>query len=411
MIITNIRGLYGLWDEQTTAARGAQMANIPALEDAFLVVKNGVVMDYGLMSALSSEETSGHATVQDAGGGYVIPAFCDSHTHLVYAAERQAEWCDRLQGLSYEEIARRGGGILNSAEKMRNAAENELYDTAKERIEGIISTGTGAVEIKSGYGLSLQSELKMLRVIARLKESCPLAIRATLLAAHAIPVEFKGDGDGYVRHIIEVILPAAAAEGLADYIDSFCDEGFFSVEQTQRLLDAAARYNIRGKIHANELAPSGGVELGCANDCLSVDHLERMNESAYNALVQHPQTIATALPQASLFLGIPYTPLREMIDRGLAVALASDYNPGSAPSGNMQLVGSLGCIGSKILPTEALTASTLNSAAAMGVAELGYGAIRRGQKANIAITKPMDGIASLYYNFGENSIRSVILNK
>ncbi len=405
MVITNIKGLYGLWAEGKERAAGAEMAQIPMLEDAYLIIENGIVKDFGTMSEFSLGGSD-----YDATGRYVMPAFADSHTHLVYSHPREQEWRDRIEGLSYEDIARRGGGILNSAIRVREASEDELFESALQRVEAIRATGTGAVEIKSGYGLSLESELKMLRVIARLKEASDLNIKSTLLAAHAVPVEYKGRQGEYVEHIVKDILPAAASEGLVDYIDSFCDEGFFTVEETRDMLKAAARYGIRGKIHANELAPSGGVELGCQMGCLSVDHLEEMDDKAMAALQNNPLTMPTGLPQASLFLGIPYTPLRSMIDSGLAVALASDFNPGSAPSGNMQLVGSLGCIGSKILPLEALTASTLNSAAAMGLSQ-DYGAIRKGCKANLLITKKMPSIDYIYYSFGENNVDCIILNK
>ncbi len=408
MIITNIKGLYGLWAEGINRVYGKDMEQVPHIENAYLHIDDsGVVRDFGAMG-----ECPHSSSDYDATGRYITPAFCDSHTHLVYSHSREGEWRDRLQGLSYEEIARRGGGILNSADRVRLTSEEELFSMALERLSGIKSTGTGAVEIKSGYGLSLESELKMLRVIARLKESSELTIRATLLAAHAVPREYKGEQEQYVQHIIDKIIPAVASEGLADYIDSFCDRGFFTVEQTARMLDVALKYGISGKIHANELAPSGGVELGCQKECLSVDHLEEMNSDAYSALVEAKgRTMPTGLPAASFFLGIPYTPLREMIDMDLAVAIASDYNPGSAPSGNMQLVGSLACTQAKITPLEALTASTINSAAAMGLSGGGNGAIRRGAKANLIITKPMPCVEYIYYSFGENNVERTILNK
>lgn len=404
MILTNIKGLYGLW--QGTRIYGKSMAEVPHLNDAYLRIDSGTVTEWGTMS--DCPYTSG---VEDCSGRYVLPAFCDSHTHLVYSAPRDGEWEDRLRGLSYEEIARRGGGILNSADNLNTTSEDELFQSAMERLEGIRATGTGAVEIKSGYGLSLEGELKMLRVIARLKEASPLTIKSTLLAAHAVGRAFTGRQGDYVEHIIREIIPAVAAEGLADYIDSFCDEGFFTVDETAAMLDCAARYGICGKIHANELAASGGVELGCSKGCLSVDHLEEMNDSAFEALHNHNEvTMPTALPAASLFLGIPYTPLRAMIDSGLAVAIASDYNPGSAPSGNMQLVGSLACSGAKISPLEALTASTVNGAAAMGITS-GSGAIRVGERANIIITKAMPSLGYMYYSFGENNVEKTILWK
>ncbi len=382
------------------------MAEVPHLNDGYLKIDSGIVTEWGAMA-----DCPYTSAVEDCSGRYVLPAFCDSHTHLVYSAPRDGEWEDRLRGLSYEEIARRGGGILNSADNLNATSEDELFQGAMERLEAIRATGTGAVEIKSGYGLSLEGELKMLRVIARLKEASPLTIKATLLAAHAVGRAFTGRQGDYVAHIISDIIPAVASEGLADYIDSFCDTGFFTVDETAAMLDCAARYGIRGKIHANELAASGGVELGCKKGCLSVDHLEEMNSSAFEALHSHNEvTMPTALPAASFFLGIPYTPLRAMIDSGLAVAIASDYNPGSAPSGNMQLVGSLACSGAKISPLEALTASTVNAASAMGITN-GCGAIRVGERANIIITKEMPSLAYMYYSFGENNVEKTILWK
>ncbi len=405
MIISNIKGLVGVWNRGTERVFGSAMAQIPIIENAYLRIENGVVEEFGSMLDFKYERAD-----YDATGRYVLPSFCDSHTHLVYATSREGEWIDRIQGLSYEQIAQRGGGILNSSDKLRNATENELFESAQHRIEQIMLTGTGAVEIKSGYGLSLESELKMLRVIARLKESCPIVIKATLLAAHAVGREFKGRQDDYVDHIITDIIPSVAAQGLADYVDVFCDKGFFTLEQTQRILEASARVGIRPKIHANELDASGGVELACQMSALSADHLERMNESAFAAFeVAKMITMPTALPAASFFLGIPYAPLREFVDKGLGFALASDFNPGSAPSGNMQLVGTLACTQAKILPTEAITASTINSAAAMGVSSTN-GSIEVGKAANIMITKKMPSLEYLYYNFGQNNIEQCIMH-
>ncbi len=404
MILTNIKGLYGLWNNSIDRVFGAQMAEVPHLENAYLCIENGIVTDFGVMADCPKLE----GEVIDCTGRFVTPAFSDSHTHLVYSAPRDGEWEDRLRGLSYQEIAERGGGILNSSDHLRATSEDELFTQAMTRLEGIIATGTGAVEIKSGYGLSLESEMKMLRVIARLKESSPMTIKSTLLAAHAVGREFTGRQGDYVKHIVDDIIPAVAAEGLADYIDSFCDEGFFTIEETEAMLEKAAQYGIYGKIHANELAPSGGVELGCRTNCLSVDHLEEMDESSINALIEsNGKTMATGLPAASFFLGIPYTPLRRLIDLGLPVAIASDFNPGSAPSGNMQLVGTLACTQAKISPLEALTASTINSGAAMGI-KCG---IFKGKKANVIITKPMPTLAYIYYSFGENNVERTILNK
>lgn len=405
MIIKNIGTLAGVWD--CTRVAGAAMTDVPTIENAFLTIEGGKIVDFGSMANCPDG-----GELFDALGALVFPSFCDSHTHLVYAAERNGEWEDRLRGVSYELIAARGGGILNSVDILRQTPENELFDAATERCHSIVKTGTGAVEIKSGYGLDLQSELKMLRVIARLKQSLPITIKSNFLAAHATPKEYIGRQGQYVDLICDKMLPAVAAEGLADFVDVFCDEGFFSVTETERILNAAAKYNIRGKIHANELAASGGVELACRTGCLSADHLERMNESAFAALVISQQggggVMPTALPGASFFLKIPYTPLREMISRGLAVAIASDYNPGSAPSGNMQLCGTLACLGASMQPNEVLTASTINGAAAMGVAATN-GRIAKGAWANICIAKKGATISSLYYNFGENSIAHTIV--
>lgn len=382
------------------------MRTIPSIENAFLETQGGSISAYGPMADCPKELAN--VEVIDAAGSTVFPAFCDSHTHLVYADERATEWENRLNGLTYEQIAARGGGILNSVDKLRQTPENELFEAAKARCLAIAAYGTGAVEIKSGYGLDLESELKMLRVIKRLKDETPLTIKATFLAAHAVPREYKGREQDYVEAIVNEMLPEVAAQKLADFVDVFCDEGFFTVPQTAQILDAAAAYGIYGKIHANELAPSGGVELACEKGCLSADHLERMNDSAMRALTISQQSnkavMPTALPAASFFLKIPYAPLRDMIDSGLAVALASDYNPGSAPSGNMQLVGTLACVEGGMLPSEALTASTVNSAAAMGLSTT-HGRIAVGAVANICIAKN-----SIYYNFGQNNVETVILN-
>ncbi|CDN30255.1 Imidazolonepropionase [Mucinivorans hirudinis] len=403
MIITNIKGIVGCWQADCERVAGAEMAQIPIVENGYLIVEEGVVHDFGSMDNFPFEREDFDAT-----GRYLLPAFCDSHTHLIYAAPRASEWVDRIKGLSYEDIARRGGGILNSVDALRAKSEEELYADALCRVAEIRQTGTGAVEIKSGYGLDLENELKMLRVAARLRESTDLTIRTTLLAAHAVPREYQGNREGYVDYIIRDIIPSVAAQGIADYVDVFCDEGFFTVADTERILDKALQYGIRGKIHSNELAAIGGVELACTKGCLSADHLERMNQAAFEAFARSPQTMPTALPAASFFLGIPYTPIRGMIDRGLAVALASDFNPGSAPSGNMQFVGTLACTQASMLPTEALTASTLNSAAAMGLSH-SHGAIRRGAPAALLITKIMPCLDYLYYNFGSNNIAHTLL--
>jgi len=337
-----------------------------------------------------------------------MPAFCDSHTHLVYAGSREAEYVDKIKGLSYEEIARRGGGILNSARRLQLASEQELFDSAWLRLEEIQSLGTGAVEIKSGYGLTTESELKMLRVIRRLREESPITIKATFLGAHAVPAEYKGRQSDYVDLVINEMIPVVAGEGLADFIDVFCDKGFFTPQDTERILMAGIKHGLKPKIHANELDFSGGVQVGVKYDALSVDHLERSGEEEIQALLQS-DTMPALLPGAALFLGLPYPPARQMIEAGLPVTLASDFNPGSSPSGNMQLVMSLGAILLRMLPEEIINAVTINGAYAMGVDDQ-LGSISKGKKANLFITKPIPSYAFLPYAYGSNKVEKVILN-
>lgn len=335
--------------------------------------------------------------VFDAAGGMLLPSFCDSHTHIVYAGSRDGEFLDKINGLSYEEIARRGGGILNSADRLHETSENELFRQAMERVGEMIAKGTGAMEIKSGYGLNTADELKMLRVIARIKEATPAAVKATFLGAHAVGREYAGRRGDYVDMLISEMLPAVAAEGLAEYVDVFCDEGFFTVEDTGRILEAAARHGIRPKIHANELANSGGVQVGIRHGALSVDHLERM-EAAEIAALRESDTIPTILPGASFFLGMPYAPARAAVEAGLPVALASDYNPGSSPSGDMRMVMALACIKMKLTPREALVATTLNGAAAMGLGRE-LGSIAVGKRASFIITRPVPSLAFIPYAY------------
>jgi imidazolonepropionase len=342
----------------------------------------------------------------DATGRFVLPGFCDSHTHIVFAGSREAEFVDKINGLSYEEIARRGGGILNSAEKLRKMNEDELFEAARKRIVEVISHGTTSLEIKSGYGLSFDSELKILRVIRRLKEFFPIPIKATFLGAHAIPLEYRNDRSAYIDLIINEMLPAIADQKLADFVDVFCDEGFFTVDETTKILEAAAAFGLKPKIHANELANSGGVQVGIAHRAVSVDHLERIDRDEINALLDS-STMPVALPGTSFFLQIPFAPVRRMIDAGLPVTLASDFNPGSSPSGNMQFIMSLGCIYGKMLPEEALHAVTLNGAFAMELQD-DYGSICPGKIANILITKDIPSIAFMPYYFGFNKIDFVL---
>lgn len=388
----------GVWRLSGTAMEEGHTT----LENAWLLVRDGKIHSYGPMSSVPecSDE------VLDALGGDVLPCFCDSHTHIVYAGSRHGEFLDKIHGLSYEEIAARGGGILNSADLLHHTSEDELYEAASERLADMIAKGTGAVEIKSGYGLTVADELKMLRVIARLKESSAATVRATFLGAHAVGRAFAGRQGEYVDHLIAEMLPAVAAEGLADYVDVFCDRGFFTVEETDRILTAAARYGLRPKIHANELDNSGGVQVGIRHGALSVDHLERMGEEEIAALRQS-DTIATMLPGASFFLGMPYAPAKASIAQGLTVALASDYNPGSSPSGDMRFVMALGCIKMRLTPRQALAACTLNGAAAMDLGR-SHGAIAPGRKANLIVTKPVPALEYIPYQYTSPWISEVI---
>jgi imidazolonepropionase len=338
----------------------------------------------------------------------VFPTYCDSHTHLVFAASREGEFVDRINGLSYAEIAQRGGGILNSAEKLQNATEEKLFKDALVRLKELVQMGTGAIEIKSGYGLTLDAELKMLRVIKRLKENTDVTIKATFLGAHAIPKEYKDNKDGYMDLVINEMLPKVAKEGLADYVDIFCEEGYFTVADTERLLKVANEFGIKAKTHVNQFNAIGGVKASVNLGALSVDHLEEMAEDDYNAL-QNSECMPTILPSCSFFLGIPYGPARKLIEKGLPVALATDYNPGSSPSGNMNFVASLGCIQLKMTPEEVINATTINTAYAMGV-EKELGSICIGKKANLFITKPMPSYSYLQYSFGQNMIGRVMLN-
>jgi len=343
----------------------------------------------------------------DVSGRFVYPSFCDSHTHLVYSGSREIEYIDKIRGLTYEEIAKRGGGILNSAIKLHETSENELFRQSLERINEIISLGTGAVEIKSGYGLNLADELKMLRVIRRIKETCPLEVKSTFLGAHAIPEEYKNRRGNYVDHIINEMIPVVASEDLADFIDVFCDRGFFTVEDTERILMAGMKYGLTAKIHANELDYSGGIQTGVKYNALSIDHLEFTGDKEIEVLLGS-DTMPTLLPGATFFLGMPDPPVRKMINAGLPVAMASDFNPGSAPSGNMSMIMSLGCIRLKMLPEEVINAVTINSAYAMGISDT-HGSIARGKVANIFITKEIPSYEFMPYAFGSNLIETVIL--
>ncbi len=404
LLVTNISLLAGL--DTTLAPRkcGAEMAQIETLSNAWLLVRNSRFESWGSMESPCQVVAD---KVFDAKGGIVLPSFCDSHTHIVYAGSREKEFVDKIQGLSYEEIARRGGGILNSADMLHRTSEDELYAQAMERISEVIAMGTGLIEIKSGYGLTTQDELKMLRVIARIKESSPLAVKSTFLGAHAVGRAYSGRQEEYVDLICDEMIPAVAAEGLADFVDVFCDEGFFTLPQTEKILTAATRHAMRPKIHANELAISGGVELGIAHNALSVDHLERVGAEQIEALKGSP-TMPTLLPGASFFLGIDYAPARKMIDAGLAVALASDFNPGSSPSGSMKMILSLASLRMKMLPTEAINAATINGAYALAESE-NYGSIAQGKVANFFITKPIPSLEYFAYSYGSPLITHCFL--
>ncbi len=404
-LITNIRQLCQVetGNERKNRVSGADMAMLPSLENAWLLVENGLIHSFGTMETLP--EMQADETI-DATGRLVLPAWCDSHTHLVFAAPREQEFTDRIKGLSYEEIARRGGGILNSARRLNEATEGFLYEQSLQRLHEVMAQGTGAIEIKSGYGLNPEAELKMLRVIRRLKETTSIPIKASFLAAHAYPIEYKQDHEGYLKQIIEVMLPQVAGEGLADYMDVFCEEGFFSVADTERLLEAGWKYGLKPKIHANQLHYSGGVQVGVKHKAVSVDHLECVGEAEIEAL-KNGNTMPTLLPGAAFFLGIQYQPARKIIDAGLPVCLATDYNPGSCPSGNVPLLLTIACTQLKMTPEEAINSVTINGAAALEL-ENKLGTIAVGKKANLIITKPMSSIAYIPYNYGNNPVERLI---
>ncbi|HAN79318.1 MAG TPA: imidazolonepropionase [Bacteroidales bacterium] len=405
ILIKNIKQLVQVENEPKTWAAGADMAKINTINNAYLKLEGDIIVDFGEMAALKSENAD---QIIDAAGKLVFPSFCDSHTHLVYAGSREIEYIDKIKGLSYEEIAKRGGGILNSAKRMAEISEDELYNQSMKRINEIIGMGTGAVEIKSGYGLSVETELKMLRVIKRIKETSPITVVATFLGAHAFPTEYKQNPDEYVDMIINEMIPQVAAEDLADYIDVFCDKGFFTPEQTDRILMQGMKYGLRPKIHANELDYSGGIQVGVKYNALSVDHLEFTGDAEIEAL-KGSETMPTILPGAAFFLGMIDPPVRKMINAGLPIAMASDYNPGSSPSGNMKFIMSLGCIKLRMLPEEVINAVTLNSAYAMGLHET-HGTIAKGKVANVFITSEISNYEFMPYAYTSNLIETVILN-
>ncbi len=406
-LIRNIAAIYGFRPTAQEPLAGADMAHLPVLENAWLAIDGERVEAFGPLDTMPSEDRFQH--VIDARWGMVIPAFCDSHTHIVWAGSREGEFRDKIAGLSYAEIAARGGGILNSADRLNDTPEDELFAQSLRRLRLAASRGTGAIEIKTGYGLTLEGELKMLRVIRRLRAAMPqMEVKATFLGAHAVGRAFAGRQAAYVEHLINDMLPAVAEEGGCDFVDVFCDEGFFTPEETGRILDAASAYGLVGKIHANELAVSGGVQVAVSRGALSADHLERITEVEIEAL-RSTRTIPTMLPGASFFLGMPYGPAREAIRAGLPVALASDWNPGSSPSGDMRFVWTLACAKMKLTPEEALNAMTVNTAAALGIADKGWGSITPGGPASIIITKPLPSLAYIPYAYTEPWIEHVIL--
>ena len=426
-LITNIKELLQVRETSISKVSGAEMAVLPTIKNAFLLLEDDLIADFGSMENLPEINAD---KVIDATGKIVLPTWCDSHTHIVYAGNREQEFVDRINGFSYEEIANRGGGILNSAKKLNETSEDEIYEQSKLRLEEVMHLGTGAVEIKSGYGLTVEGELKMLRVIKKLSENYPISIKATFLGAHAFPVHYKENKAGYIDEIITKMIPEIAKNKLADYIDAFCETGYFSVEETEKIMQAGIQFGLKPKIHVNQfnsiggiqagikfgLKPKihvnqfnsiGGIQAGIKFKALSVDHLEIMTPQDIEAL-KNTETMPVALPSCSYFLSIPYTPAREMIKAGLPLALATDFNPGSTPSGNMNFVVATACIKMKMTPEEAINAATINGAYAMGISET-HGSITKGKKANLILTKPISSYYQIPYAFGSNLIETVFL--
>lgn len=405
MLIKNIKTLVGILPQGVLRLCGSEMNTLNTLDNAYLIVEDGFIKEFGKMEQCPDYK----GETIDASGKMVFPSFCDSHTHIVFAGSREGEFLDKINGLSYEEIAKRGGGILNSARLLHETSEDELYRQALRRLKMVIGFGTGAIEIKSGYGLSTEDELKMLRVIKRLSQATPATVKATFLGAHAFPQEYKnGREDEYIDLLCNEMLPKVAEQQLAEYVDVFCDKGFFTVEQTARILETAQKYGIRGKIHANELDFSGGVQVGVRYNALSVDHLESSGEKEIEAL-KGSETMPTGLPGCSFFLNLPYAPLKQMINSGLSVALATDFNPGSTPSGNMKMVLSLACIKMRLTPAQAINAATINGAYALGISDT-LGSITAGKAANLFITTEIPSIAYIPYSYTEPMVDTVILN-
>jgi imidazolonepropionase len=403
-LITNIKELLQVRETSISKVSGAEMAILPTIKNAFLLLKDDLIEDFGSMKNLPEIKAD---KVIDATGRIVLPSWCDSHTHIVYAGNREQEFVDRINGFTYEEIANRGGGILNSAKKLNETSEEEIYEQSKARLEEVMHLGTGAVEIKSGYGLTIEGELKMLRVIKKLAKNYPIGIKATFLGAHAFPLHYKENKAGYIDEIITKMLPEIAQNKLADYIDVFCETGYFSVEETEKIMQAGIQFGLKPKIHVNQFNSIGGIQAGIKFKALSVDHLEIMNPEDIEAL-KDTETMPVALPSCSYFLSIPYTPARKMIKAGLPLALATDFNPGSTPSGNMNFVVATACIKMKMTPEEAINAATINGAYAMGLSET-HGSITKGKKANLILTKPISSYYQIPYAFGSNLIESVFV--
>lgn len=403
-IIINIYELLQIRDLSVLKVSGSDMAILPSIKNAFLIIENNKILDFGLMKDCPNSKFD--LTI-NATGKTVFPAYCDSHTHIVYAGNRSQEFVDRINGLSYEEIANRGGGILNSANILNQTSEDELYNQSEKRLVEVMKSGTGAVEIKSGYGLTIESELKMLKVIKRLSENYHIKIKATFLGAHAFPLEFKDDHSAYINLIINEMIPKIASEKLADFIDVFCEIGYFSVDETDIILKAGIKYGLIPKIHVNQFNAIGGVEVGVSNNALTIDHLEILTDNDLEIL-ENSETMAVALPSCSYFLSIPYTPARKIIDKGLSIAIATDFNPGSTPSGNMNFVIATACIKMKMTPEEAINAATINGAYAMGISQT-HGSITKGKIANLIITKPIKNFYQIPYEFANNLIENVII--
>jgi imidazolonepropionase len=404
ILITHIKGLVQVRDRAIERVRGKEMSHLPILQNAFLIISGGLIHSFGLMNDLSSEIKT--QSIIDATGRFVFPSFVDSHTHLVFATPREEEFVMKLKGATYEDIAASGGGILNSAKKLQLLTEEELFKRSVSRAWEIIQSGTGAVEIKSGYGLTTEDELKMLRVAKRIGRETPLTVRSTFLGAHAVPREKTKEQ--YIAEVIDKMIPAVAAEKLAEYVDVFCETGFFSMDETEKIVEAGKKHGLVPRIHANQLSRSGGVQVGVKTGAISVDHLENMGDEEI-ALLNKSETMPVALPGAAFFLNLPFTPARRIIDAGLPLAIASDYNPGSAPSGNMPLMVSIACIKMRMTPEEAINAATINTAYTLGLSQT-HGTITIGKIANLFITQPISSVASLPYNFGSNPVASVILN-